>query len=120
MSAPAISIRRIGDAAAYNPPNHFEMRALRLQGLEAGGPDAFWVGLSHLLPGGHAGPDAGALERVYVILRGELTLLAGGVTTTLGPLDSCCIPAGATREVVNRTNDVVTMLVVMPRQPEPQ
>jgi uncharacterized cupin superfamily protein len=110
-----VNIRRIEQAVAYEAPNHFDMRALRLQGLEAGGPEKFWVGLSHILPGGHAGPDSGAVEKVYVLLSGSLTLIADGVETVLGPRDSCCIPAGATREIVNRTNDMVTMLVVIPR-----
>ncbi len=110
-----VNIRRIDQAIAYEAPNHFDMRALRLQGLEAGGPEAFWVGLSHILPGGRAGPDSGPMEKVYVLLSGFLTLIADGTETVLGPRDSCCIPAGVTREIVNRTNDMVTMLVVIPR-----
>jgi quercetin dioxygenase-like cupin family protein len=39
---------------------------------------------------------------------------AGGQDVTLGPLDSCCIPGGETREVKNLGNEVATMLVVMP------
>ena len=112
-----INIRRIGEAHAYEAPNHFDVCGLRLQGLEAGGSENFWVGLSHILPGGRAGPDAAPLEKVYVILSGELTLRANGVETRLDPRDSCCIAADTMREIINQTNDVVTMIVIIPKSP---
>jgi quercetin dioxygenase-like cupin family protein len=107
-------IKRISEALPYQAPNHYDMRSLRLQGFEPDGPTQSWVGLSHFLPGGGAGPDSSPLEKVYVVLSGSLTVRASGQEVTLGPLDSCCIPAGETREVKNLTNEVVTMLVVMP------
>ncbi len=111
---PGVSIRRIGAAVPYDAPNHFGTSGMRLQGLEAGGSEKFWVSLSHVLPGGRAGPDASAGEKVYVVLAGELTLRAGGRETRLGRHDSCCILPGTEREMVNLTQDVVTLLVVMP------
>ena len=93
------------------------MRSLRLQGFEPDGPKTSWVGLSHFLPGGGAGPDSSALEKVYVVLAGSLTLRAGGQEAVLGPLDSCTIAPGETREVRNLGNDVATMIVVMPYPP---
>jgi quercetin dioxygenase-like cupin family protein len=90
------------------------MRSLRLQGFEEGGPGKAWVGLSHFLPGGGAGPDSSPLEKTYVILAGSLWVRAGGAEATLGPLDSCFIPGGELREVRNLGNSVATMLVVMP------
>jgi quercetin dioxygenase-like cupin family protein len=107
-------VKRFVDAAPYEAPNHYDMRSLRLQGFEPGGPTTSWVGLSHFLPGGGAGPDASSLEKVYVVLAGSLTVRAGGEDLTLGPLDSCCIPPGEIREVKNQGNEVATMLVVMP------
>ena len=112
-----MKVKRYADAAAYVAPNHFDMRSLRLQGFEPGGPEAFWVGLSHFLPGGGAGPDSSPLEKVYVMLAGSLTVQVGDTTTVLGPMDSCCIPGGETRAVKNVGNEVATMLVVMPYPP---
>lgn len=112
-----LNFRRFGEAAAYEAPNHHGVRSLRLQGTEAGGPQGFTVGLSHFLPGGGAGPDASPLEKVYVVLSGVMTVIAGGQEQVIGPLDSCCIGPNVTREIVNRGNDVVTMLVVMPSAP---
>jgi quercetin dioxygenase-like cupin family protein len=109
-----VYVKRFADAKAYSAPNHYDVRSLRLQGFEAGGPTQSWVGLSHFLPGGGAGPDSSPLEKVYVVLSGTLTVRAGDRECTLGPLDSCCIPAGEIREVRNPGNDVATMIVVMP------
>jgi quercetin dioxygenase-like cupin family protein len=110
-------VKRFVDAQAYQAPNHYDMRSLRLQGFEQGGPKTSWVGLSHFLPGGGAGPDSSPLEKVYVVLAGALTVRADGQEVTLGPLDSCCIPGGESREVKNLGNQVATMLVVLPYPP---
>ncbi len=110
-------VKRFVDAQPYEAPNHHGMRSLRLQGFEADGPKASWVGLSHFLPGGGAGPDSSALEKVYVVLAGSLTVRAGGDEVVLGPLDSCTIAPGETREVRNHGNEVATMIVVMPYPP---
>ena len=107
-------VKRFAEAEAYQAPNHYDMRALRLQGFEAGGPTQSWVGLSHFLPGGGAGPDSSPLEKVYVVLAGEVTVRVGAESVTLRPLDSCCTPGDQTREVKNLGNQVATMLVVMP------
>ncbi len=107
-------VKRFAEAKPYEAPNHYGMRSLRLQGFEAGGPTQSWVGLSHFLPGGGAGPDSSPLEKVYVMLAGRLTIRVGAESVELGPLDSCCIPGGETREIKNLGNEVATMIVVMP------
>jgi quercetin dioxygenase-like cupin family protein len=109
-----MKVTRFDDAAPYVAPNHSDVRALRLQGFAAGGPEKFWTGLSHFLPGGSAGPDASPLEKVYVVLAGEVTVKAGDEEVVLRPLDSCCIPGNEVREVKNNSNSVASMLVVMP------
>ena len=109
-----MKLTRFADAKAYVAPNHYDMRSLRLQGFEPGGPEAFWTGLSHFLPGGGAGPDVSPLEKVYVVLAVELAITVDGVETTLQAMDSCCIPGGEAREVKNKGNAVASMLVVMP------
>jgi len=113
-------IKRFADAKPYEAPNHFKMQGLRLQGFEPGGPAHFWVGCSHFLPGGGAGPDASPLEKTYVVLAGTLTVTAGGEVATLGAMDSCTIGPNVERHIINNTNEVVTMLVVMPYPPKAQ
>lgn len=113
-----MKVTRFNEAPAYVAPHHFDMRSLRLQGFELGGPQTFWTGLSHFLPGGGAGPDASPLEKVYVVLAGELTVTVDGQDTVLSPMDSCCIPGGEVRAVKNHGNAIATMLVVMPYPPK--
>ncbi len=55
---------------------------------------------------------------MYFILSGELTVIAGGTETVLKPNDSCYIGPNESREVINRTNDVVTMLVAISAPPK--
>jgi quercetin dioxygenase-like cupin family protein len=107
-------VTRLADAHAYEAPGHFDMRGLRLQGFDASPSEAFWVGLSCFLPAGGADEDTGPLERVYVVLDGEVTVTTAEGDTVLHALDSCHIAAGETRSIVNTTNRPASMLVVMP------
>lgn len=109
-----MQVRRFGEALAYEAPNHRDVRSLRLKGYDPDGPQNFSVGLSHYLPGGGAGPDSSPLERVYVVLAGELAVRCGGEEVRLAAMDSCYIGPGEVREVLNQTNAVATILVVMP------
>jgi len=111
-------VKRFADAKPYEAPNHRNYSSLRLFGADAGGPRQFVVGLSHFLPGGGAGPDASPTEKVYVILSGELTVIVGGKETVLEPNDSCFIAPNESREIINRGNDVVTMLVAVSTPPK--
>ena len=112
--------KRFKDAKPYEAPNHRGVVGLRLQGFEEGGPKNQWVGYSQFLPGGGAGPDAAPIEKVYVVLQGEMTVIVNGAETVLGPMDSCTIAPGEAREIINRGNHVCTMLVVVPYPPDAQ
>lgn len=109
-----MKVTRFNEAPVYEAPNHRDMRGLRLQGFAPGSSEKFWVGLSHFLPAGAAGPDSSPLEKVYVVLAGEVTVTTDSSEVVLGLHDSCCIPAGEVRTVENRTNQIASMLVVMP------
>ena len=111
-------VKRFADAKPYEAPNHRGVVSLRLQGHEPGGSTNHWIGLSQYLPSGGAGPDATPFERVYVILDGEMTLIVEGNETVLGKYDSCTIPAGEVREIVNRSNHAATLLAALPYPPE--
>ncbi len=110
-----MQITRLVEAKRYDAPKHFDMRSLRLQGLDVSAADFGWVGLSYFLPGGGAEMDAGAVGKIYVVLDGEVTVELGeGGRHVLGKLDSCFIPAGEARAIRNVSNVIATMLVVMP------
>jgi mannose-6-phosphate isomerase-like protein (cupin superfamily) len=115
-----MQITRFADARRYDAPKHFDMRSLRLQGFDVSQSKFAWVGLSHFLPHGGAEMDAGALEKIYVVLAGEVTIeLGDGILHVLKPFDSCHIPGGEARSIRNQGNAVATMLVVMPH-PDPR
>jgi len=115
-----MQITRFAHARRYDAPKHFDMRSLRLQGFDASASKFAWVGVSHFLPQGGAEMDESALEKIYVVLEGAVTVtLADGTAHVLRALDSCHIPGGEGRRICNDGNSVATMLIVMPH-PEPR
>jgi quercetin dioxygenase-like cupin family protein len=110
-------VKRFEDAKPYEAPNHRGVAGLRLQGFEEGGPKNQWVGYSQYLPGGGAGPDATPFEKIYVVLEGEMTMIINGQETVLRAMDSCTIWPNEQREIINRSNHVCKMLVVLPYPP---
>jgi mannose-6-phosphate isomerase-like protein (cupin superfamily) len=110
-------VKRLADAKTYEAPNHRGVVGLRLQGFEEHGPKNQWVGYSQFLPGGGAGPDSTPFEKIYVILEGEMTVIIDGNETVLRAMDSCTIQPSEIREIINRTNNVCKMLVVIPYPP---
>jgi mannose-6-phosphate isomerase-like protein (cupin superfamily) len=113
-----MEVVRLSEAKPYEAPGHFDMRGLRLQGHEASSAQRFWLGLSHFLPGGGAEMGATPVEKVYVVLSGEVTVATETEMVTLGPLDSCWLAPNEARSIENRTNLPAAMLVVMPYPPE--
>lgn len=110
-------VKRFNDAELYEAPNHWGVTGLRLQGFEDGGPTNQWVGFSQFLPGGGAGPDSTPFEKVYVVIEGEMTITIDGEDTVLSAMDSCTIAPGEVRKIVNQSNHICKMLVVMPYPP---
>jgi len=108
-----MQVTKFKSAKRYEAANHFDVSALRLQGMEASKTSAFWCGLSHYLPGGRADRGASDYERVYIVLSGEVTVTTDQGTAVLGPLDSVHIAPRETRTVENRGNDVAAMLVIV-------
>lgn len=108
-----MQVKRFADAKPYEAPKHRDCLPLRLFGAEAGGTQGLVVGVSHFLPGGGAGPDASPPEKVYFVLAGELTVIVDGEETVLKKNDSCVIGSNENREIVNRGNEVCTILVAV-------
>ena len=119
-----MNVTRLDCAPVYEAPNHFDMRCLRLQGHEAGASQSIWLGLSIIEPGGHTSLNASPLEKHYVVLEGEITLVSerNGVTSeaVLRPQDSACFEPGEKRQLINRSAGVVRVLLAMPYPPAPE
>ena len=111
-------VKRFADAKTYEAPNHRACSTLRLFGAEAGGTKGLIVGVSHFLPGGGAGPDASPPEKVYYVVQGEMTVIVDGKETVLRKHDSCFIGPNENREIINRGNDVCTIVVAVAAPPK--
>lgn len=109
-----MDITRFDAAPAYEAPGHTDMRMVRLQGREAGPSDTMWLGVSHILPGGGTTLDASGVEKMYVVLDGEVTISNGTETVALKPWDSCRIAPHEGRQLSNRTDRIATLLLCMP------
>src|SRR6195256_6403470 len=110
-------VRKLSEAKPYEAPNHRDYKSLRVFGAEMGGSQTLIFGISHFLPGGGAGPDASPPEKIYYVLAGELTVIAGGKETVLRKNDSCYIGPNESREIVNRGNEVCTIFVAVAAPP---
>ena len=106
---------RLEQVKPYEAPGHFKMVAMRLSGKEETGAEKFWVGLSHFLPGGGAeyAYEDSPTEKFYFVLDGEITVKTKKEESTLGPMEGVYLPPNEGREIINKTNKPVTMLVVI-------
>lgn len=92
---------RIADAPGYEAPGHHLMQMQRLQGREAGPTDTVWLGVSAIAPGGGTALDASGVEKIYVVLEGEIVLSNGLEEVRLNALDSCRLAPGEARQLRN-------------------
>jgi hypothetical protein len=116
-----MNITRFDQALEYKAPNHFDMKCLRLQGHEAGPSQTLWMGVSQIQPGGHTTLDGSPVEKHYVVLEGEVTLVSelNGVVTesVLKVHDSACFAPGEKRQLMNKTHQSASILLAMPYPP---
>jgi mannose-6-phosphate isomerase-like protein (cupin superfamily) len=105
----------LDDVKSYAAPGHFGMVAMRLSGKEETGAEKFWVGLSHFLPGGGAeySYEDNPNEKFYWVLEGVLTVKTKTEEYTIGPNEGIFFGPNEGREIINKTNKPVTMLVVI-------
>ena len=108
-----MEVRKLSEAKPYEAPNHRKYESLRIFGAETGGSQALVFGISHFQPGGGAGPDASPPEKIYHILDGELTVIAGGKEVVARKGDTVFIAPNENREIVNRGAGVCTLLVAV-------
>ncbi|WP_156297622.1 beta-D-galactosidase [Mycobacterium paragordonae] len=115
-----MNVTRASDAPAYAAPAHHRVSTARLQGLEAGPTERFWVGVSLYQPGGKAEQATAPAETVYVVLDGELVICTDEGETVLGRLDSVHLAKGETRSIVNCSEEAALLLVTIAYPDEDQ
>jgi len=107
-------LHRFADAAAFQPEGHTGVSPVRLTGTDPDEPIS--VVLSSYEPGAQAERSPVALDTVYVILTGQLTVSLDDEEIELNRLDSLFLPAGCVRAVDNRTDEPASMFVIRPNQ----
>jgi glyoxylate utilization-related uncharacterized protein len=106
---------RFDEVKSYAAPGHFGMVAMKLSGKEETGAEKFWVGMSHFLPAGGAeyAYEDSPTEKFYFVLDGNIKVKSKTEEFILGPMDGIFIGPNEGREIINKTNKPVTMLVVI-------
>ena len=107
-------LHRIGDAAAFQPEGHTGVSPVRLTGTAPDEPTS--VVLSSYEPGARAERSPVALDTVYLVLTGRLTVTLDDEQFELTHLDSLFLPAGCVRAVDNLTAEPASMLVIRPNK----
>ncbi len=85
--------------------------------MSSGPSDQLWLGLSYLLPGGGTTLEASGIEKMYVVLDGEVVVSNGAEEATLRAWDSCRIAPGEPRRLSNKSNRPAAILLAMPLEP---
>ena len=103
------------DVKPYNAPLHFDMKSIKLHGTEETGATKFWMGMSHFLPGGGAewAYEDSPTEKIYYVLEGEMTVTSKDEEFVLKKGDSLFIGPNEGRSMLNKTNEVATVLVAI-------
>ncbi len=111
-----VKITRFEDCKPYSAPKHdVTVHTMHMQHQSMGCEAPYWVGCSYYLPGASAEMSSSPLDKIYIVLEGELVIEFGNKeTATLGKGDSIWIGQDEMRMVRNESNHVATMLVVMP------
>ena len=93
----AAKVTRLSEAKKYTAPGHTEtVHTMWLQHKSMDCPAPYWMGCSYYLPGARAEWGTSPLDKIYVVLEGELTILR-------------CLNCGAVRDSrmdVQRTRPV--------------
>ena len=93
-----MKVNRLADLKEYEAKGHFDM--------------------SYFLPGGGTTHTQTPLEKVYVGVEGELTIVTDDDENVLTPMDSCYLAPNEARSIINRTNTIASILVIMPYPPK--
>ncbi|MGI6730704.1 MAG: cupin domain-containing protein [Anaerovoracaceae bacterium] len=103
------------NVSPYNAPLHFDMKSMKLHGTEETGATKFWMGMSYFLPGGGAdwAYEDSPTEKIYYMLEGEMVVKGKDEEFVLKKGDSLFIGPNEGRSMINKTNEVATVLVVI-------
>ena len=98
--------RELKECQPYDPPKHFKMAAIRLQGKDESGCQNFWMGMSHFRAGGaeYDYEDSPTEKISCKIMRSPSTPRTIRKKLFCGKNDSIYIPLEG-RRMINETNE---------------
>ena len=111
-------VTRFNEAKTYEAPNHDNMTCFRLQGKEASPCHQMWMGMSVFEPGGQTGFDGSTVEKIYLVIDGEITIFCESVDgvqseVVLRQNDSCVFLIGEKRQLKNCSNQIARVALIM-------
>lgn len=108
-----MQVKRANDAPNYEAPEHSGMEMVRLQGREATDTRSVWVGRSLIAPGGGTSLKASPHEKIYICIEGKVSISNGTEEVSLDPMDSVQISPGEPRQIINCSNSLAVLLLIM-------
>ena len=106
-------ITGINESYTYEAPGHFQCLTTRLHDPQDVNEGAIICGLTHFLPGGGTEFANNAMESIYYIVEGEMTLKTDDGETVLHAGDSFHCGPGTNKSVTNTGNCCARMLVAL-------
>ncbi len=103
---------------AYTAGGHYECVCTRLHDVDGGGANdieggKMIQGITYFVPGGYTDFGNNALESIYFILKGEMTVKTDDGETVLTAGDSFRCGGGVNKSVTNTGTEVCEMLVTL-------
>lgn len=111
-------VTKHADAVPYSPPFHEGVDTRRLQGMELGETEGFWLGLSVYPPGSSAGPSEVMGESIYLVVSGDLVLYCDDEVIPLTQYDSVHLAKGDHRRLVNESDSDAVLAVSIANPPK--
>jgi len=106
-------VTRANEAYTYVAPAHYDVRTTRLHDPEDVEGGQLIMGLSHFLPGGGLEANTNAMEFIYYVVKGEMTVKVDGKEYVLKAGDSIHCGPNTMKEAKNTGIVTAEMLVVL-------
>jgi glyoxylate utilization-related uncharacterized protein len=111
---------KLQDVQAYEPPGHFDVSCMKVQGEEESGVTKFWQGLSRFQPTGGAewqygeGTFGAHTEKTYFVIEGSITVEnEAGEQFVVEKFDSISMLPNEKRKLWNSGDSEAVVLVTI-------
>jgi quercetin dioxygenase-like cupin family protein len=106
-------VTHANESYTYEAAGHYDVRTTRLHDPQDVNDGQLIMGLSHFLPGGGLEPNTNAMEFIYYVIKGEMTVKVEGKEHVLKAGDSIHCGPNTKKEAKNTGITCAEMLVVL-------